>query len=173
RALLTDHPRLAARYAQALVDAGRYRDARDVAPLLDDDARELVVARCERRTGDYAPALARVERLHGTEAALLRAELLSITGRTDEASEVLATCDAVDPRVAYARALLALERGAEEERPAVELPPYLEARLATYREPGLEHVDRALQHARTAIERADALLDRVYVLFSAGRWDEA
>ena len=172
RALLAEQPQLAARYARALVDAGRYRDAREVAPLLEGDARELILARCERRTGDYAPALARAERLHGTDAALLRAQLLSITGRADDAWEVLATCDASDPRVAYARALLALERGMAFEAPA-SLPPYLEARLATYREPRLEHVDRALQHARTAIERADALLDRVFVLFSAGRWDEA
>jgi DNA-binding NtrC family response regulator len=172
RALLAANARLAVRYAAALVDAGRYRDAREVAPLLPDDDRELVLARCERRTGDYAPALVRVERLTGIEATLLRAELLAITGHADEAWEVLATCDAREPRVAYARALLALERGDSYDM-ATELPPYLQARLATYREPRLEHVERALQHARTAIERADALLDRVYVLFSAGRWDDA
>jgi DNA-binding NtrC family response regulator/tetratricopeptide (TPR) repeat protein len=172
RALFAAHPSLSSRYAQALVDAGRYRDARELAPLLADDARELVLARCERRTGDYAPALARVERLQGADAAVLRAELLSVTGCADEAWDVLATCDGADPRVAYARALLALSRAVPIES-KVQLPPYLEARLATYREPRLEHVDRALQHARTAIERADALLDRVYVLFSAGRWDDA
>jgi DNA-binding NtrC family response regulator len=170
-ALLAVDATLAVRYAAALVDAGRYRDARDVAPLLPDAERELVLARCERRTGDYAPALARVERLEGLEAALVRAELLAITGRAREASELLATLDVRDARVAYARALLALELG--DACDAVELPPYLAARLATYREPRLEHVERALLHARTAIERADALLDRVYVLFSAGRWDEA
>ena len=171
-ALLAAHPPLAARYAQALVDAGRYRDARDVAPLLADDARELVLARCERRTGDYAPALARAERLQGTAAMVLRAELLAITGRADQAWELLATCDATDAHAAYARALLALERGVAFDVP-VPLPPYLDARLAIYREPRIEHVDRALAHARTAIERADALLDRVYVLFSAGHWDDA
>jgi DNA-binding NtrC family response regulator/tetratricopeptide (TPR) repeat protein len=172
RALFERSPSLAARYAQALVDAGRYRDAREIAPLLTDECRELVLARCERRTGDYAPALARTERLGGLEADLLRAELLSITGRGDEAGALLDACEAPhDPRVMYARAVLDVDRG---RVPAdVDLPPYLAARLATYREPRLEHVEAALRHARTATERADALLDRVYVLFSAGRWDDA
>ncbi|MCU1349644.1 MAG: Response regulator of zinc sigma-54-dependent two-component system [Acidobacteria bacterium] len=169
-ALFAAHPSLASRYAAALVDAGRYRDARAIAPLLADDDRELVLARCERRTGDYGPALARVERLQGAEAVILRAELLSITGRGGEAWQLLEACDRDDPRVSYTLAVLALDRGISLD---VDLPPYLEARLATYREPRLEHVERALQHARTAIERADALLDRVFVLFSLGRWPEA
>jgi len=172
RPLLVAHPLLAQRYAEALADAGRYRDAREVAPLLADDARELLLARCERRTGDYAPALARLARLAGNEAALLRSEVLSITGHREEAWQEVNACDQTDPRVAYARAVLALDRGVPAEVD-VELTPYLEARLATYRAPRIEHVERALKHARTAIERADALLDRVFVLFSEGRWDDS
>src|SRR5262249_36513208 len=54
-------PRLAATLASALIDAARYRDARGLAMLLEGDARELLLARAERRTGDYSTALARVE----------------------------------------------------------------------------------------------------------------
>ncbi|HET8798088.1 MAG TPA: hypothetical protein VFO89_10400, partial [Thermoanaerobaculia bacterium] len=60
-------PALARRHAHALIDCGRYRDACDAAP---ED--ELVLARAERRMGDYATALARLERLDADfDASLL------------------------------------------------------------------------------------------------------
>lgn len=171
----------AARYATLLVEAGRYLDATEIAPFLDQEAADLLLARCERRRGDYKPALARLERLSGAEADLLRAEVLSVIGRADEARDLLRACVPGDANqqasLGYASALLALERG---ERPDeswrdfdVPRARYLSARYATYRDPSIANAEAALQEARTAVERADALLDRVYVLFSAGRWAEA
>jgi DNA-binding NtrC family response regulator len=181
RSLLGERPELARRYADALADEGRYRDASEIASLLRDEERELILARCERRTGDYAPALARLERLDGCEALLLRAEILSVTGRSREAAEVLSLCrpstDEDRVRIGYAAAIIALDTDlpADESWMAIAAPStaYLKARLATYRRPSIESADAALALARSAVEKSDALMDRVYVLFSAGRWPEA
>jgi two-component system response regulator AtoC len=155
RSVLT--PSLASRYAHMLVDAGHYRDARDIAPQ-----DELVLARAERRMGDYATALTRLERLEPSfEIDLLRAEVLRLLDRDDEAKRVLAECTATteDDRVR-----LDYERGLHGI--AVTLPQghYLEARLA----------QRESHHlARNTVERIDASLDRLFTTFSKGHWDEA
>jgi DNA-binding NtrC family response regulator len=157
RSVLT--PRLASRYAHALIDAGRYRDARDVAPH-----DEFVLARAERRMGDYATALLRLERLEPTfETTLLRAELLRLLDRNDEAVAMLGQCTPSNGeervRLDYERAL----HGAP-----VALPPehYLASRLAM-------NARESHARARNTIERIDASLDLVFTTFSAGRWDEA
>jgi DNA-binding NtrC family response regulator len=150
-------PALASRYAHALVDCGRYRDARDVAPH-----DELVLARVERRMGDYSTALVRLERLAPSfEVNLLRAEVLRLLERDGEAQGALAGCTSSSEeerlRLDFERAL----HGA-----AVTLPPdhYLAARFA----------QRESHHlARNTVERIDASLDRLFTVFSAGRWDEA
>ncbi|HEX8619064.1 MAG TPA: hypothetical protein VF911_15880, partial [Thermoanaerobaculia bacterium] len=80
-------PPVAKRYAHALIDCGRYRDAREL-----DAGDELVLARAERRTGDYATALARLERLEGAPALLLRAEVLRLLDRETEALQLLSEC---------------------------------------------------------------------------------
>ncbi|HEY3055565.1 MAG TPA: sigma 54-interacting transcriptional regulator [Thermoanaerobaculia bacterium] len=174
-------PRLASRLANALVDSGRYRDARDLAPLLAEDARELLLARCERRTGDYATALVHVEHLHGFDAEILRAELLRLTGRIDIARQVLERAephtDEEKMRLAYERAVLAIDEG---ERPiAVAGDHYLARRSATYS--ALMHGDfeaaadlaaQSFAAARSAAERIDSCLDRVFASFSSGRWSE-
>src|SRR6185436_16723795 len=51
-------PPLARRYAHALIDCGRYRDARELAALLDGEERELLLARGapHRRLRDRARA---------------------------------------------------------------------------------------------------------------------
>ncbi|MGZ5442023.1 MAG: sigma 54-interacting transcriptional regulator [Thermoanaerobaculia bacterium] len=155
RTVLT--PRLASRYAHALVDAGRYRDARDVAPH-----DELVLARAERRMGDYATALVRLERLPPSfEVSLLRAEVLRLLDRDVDAQRALGECA---PSTDEERVRLDYERGLHGI--AVTLPQdhYLAARLA-------QRESHAL--ARNAIERIDASLDRLFTMFSAGRWDEA
>jgi len=157
RSILT--PALASRYAHALIDSGRYRDARELAPF-----DELVLARAERRMGDYATALVRVERLAPSfETTLLHAELLRLLGRDAEAMTTLATCTPSNEedrvRVDYERAL---------HGEAVTLPAghYLDARLS---------MDGTASHARarTTIERIDASVDRVFSAFTAGRWEEA
>src|SRR5205814_7820792 len=174
RAALT--PKLAQTLAAALLDAARYRDARQIAALLEGDARELLLARIERRTGDYATALARLERLEtrSADGELLRAELLYLLDRFDE---MPACGDDVHAR--YLWALRANELGDAVD---VELPPehYLAARLATYRAVSRHDLDAAARAAALAItrastvaERIDAALDRVFVLFSAGAWSEA
>ncbi len=181
RSILT--PALACALANALVDAGRYSDARDLAPLLTESDRELTLARCERRVGDYAAALVRVERreMPGVEAQLLHAELLRLAGRVETASEIV---ESVEPgnaeeniRLEYERALLALERGADPG----ELPGdhYYARRLSTYRallrndfEAAAESATRSFDAARCVTERVDACLDRVFASFSSGRWAE-
>jgi DNA-binding NtrC family response regulator len=160
-------PALAVRYAHALIDCGRYRDAREL-----DTGDDFVLARADRRSGDYATALARLERLDLPAALLLRAEVLRLLERNDEAMEVLRQCDgSVDAE--YERGL----HGAEVQLPA---DHYLAARLATYR--ALEsgdyaavstHAHTSHQRARNTCERIDASMDRVFAVFSAGEWDEA
>ena len=166
-------PALSRRYANALIDCGRYRDARDYA-----DGDELVLARADRRTGDYATALAQLDRVEPSfEASLLRAEVLRLLDREDEARDALAACRASMPdeqlRLDYERGLL----GTDVTLPAGD---YLASRLATYR--ALERHDYAEasrfaqeshERACTTIERIDASLDRVYALFCAGTWDDA
>ncbi len=172
-------PALAARLAFAMVDNGRYADARDLAPLVADDKRELLLARCERRTGDYSAALARLERLSSSafDAQILRVELLRLAGKTAEARRV-----DVEPaneeertRLAYEHALLDLEASSE----ALDPNHYFGKRLATYRALLDSDFDRAadlagqsVAAARCAAERIDAELDRVFASFSAGHWSE-
>jgi DNA-binding NtrC family response regulator len=166
-------PHLARNLANAYLDAGRYRDAKALAPQLAEDDRELVLAQAERRMGDYAPALARLERLpRSLETDLLRAEILLVERRADEAHRLLATTAGDDVRLAYTRAVVALDRG---ERPdeAWLGDDYWSARYLTYRDRDLAHVDAALARARTPSQRIDALLDRMNALFTAGRWPEA
>lgn len=162
----------ATRLAHALIDCGRYRDARDLS------SDELVLARADRRCGDYATALTRLERMEPAfEAMLLRGEVLRLLDREDEARAALDRCAPRTPdeavRLDYERGLL----GADVRLPA---PHYLAARLATYR--ALERRDyaaaealaaEARTRARNTIERIDASLDRVFAVFSAGRWDAA
>ncbi|HEY0143175.1 MAG TPA: sigma 54-interacting transcriptional regulator [Thermoanaerobaculia bacterium] len=166
---------LATRYAHALIDCGRYRDARDVGA-----GDELVLARAERRMGDYAAALARLDRIEARsfDAELLRGELLRLLGREELAARALDACrpssDEERIRLAYERAIL-MSRGTDE------LPPhYLTARLATYRAIDAGDYDAApalalasLDLARCVTERIDAWLDRLYAVFCAGQWDRA
>lgn len=182
-------PKLAQTLASALIDSGRYRDARDVVLVLTDDARELLLARIERRTGDYGPALARLERIPSRtfDHEVLRAELLYLQSRYDDMRHALAACipaseeDAA--RLAYLRALLthetqsAADHGNEAEPPSGH---YFASRLATYRAASGHRFDEAAQHAaaslaraRNVAERIDAALDRIYIFFTAGAWPEA
>src|SRR6185295_2016758 len=50
-------PKLADTLTSALIDCGRYSEARAIT------TNELLIAKCERRTGDYASALDRLERM--------------------------------------------------------------------------------------------------------------
>jgi len=178
-------PALAETLASALIDGGRYRDARDVAHLVTGDARELLLARIERRMGDYAPALARLERIpsRSFDAAILRADLLYIESRHDDMRDALAapspSNDEERAQLAYLRALLAHETNAQiDERPPED--HYLASRLAFYLAVGKHDFDAAAQHAAESLDRArcvaeriDAALDRIFVLFSAGAWPSA
>jgi DNA-binding NtrC family response regulator len=161
-------PTLAKVLTRALIKAARYGDAREIAVLLDEDDRELALAHVERRTGDYGPALSRLGRLTGERADALRAEILSVLRRDDEAAEAVRRTSN-----RYLRALILGEDSPIESS-------YLSERLATYRalerddiDTALAHIDRALDAARYAIHRIDAMMDRVYALFHAGRWTEA
>ena len=176
RSVLT--PALATRYANALIDCGRYRDARDVAASLTGDEQELVLARVERRTGDYASALTRVQTLHGFEAAILHGELLRLLDRHADAARVFAACVPQDEeqtlRLTYERSILH-EAHSHDLHPSSQ--HYLAARLATYRAAAPDEASRwaaiSLERARCTIERVDAWLDRMYAAFVAGRWIEA
>ncbi|HEY2094495.1 MAG TPA: sigma 54-interacting transcriptional regulator [Thermoanaerobaculia bacterium] len=160
--------KLAKSLTRALIKAARYRDAREVATLIDDDDRELALAFIERRTGDYGPALSRLGRLSGDRADALRAEILAILRRDDEAAAAAARTS--NP---YLRALILHEETDVKS-------PYLSERRATYRalerddvDAALGHIANALTAAECVIHRIDAMMDRVYTLFHAGRWNEA
>ena len=163
-------PALSRMYAHALIDCGRYRDARDAA-----NGDELVLARAERRTGDYATALKRLDRMEPLppDAELLRAEVLRLLGRHDDALRALDTCDPKDVRVIYERGL----HGADVTLPA---DHYLAKRLEMYRALEKQDYERASklaceahERARCMTERIDASLDRLYATFTAGEWDAA
>ena len=174
-------PLLAWTLGNALVDCGRYRDARAVALSLTPEDRELMLARVERRTGEYESALARLERETSLpfDAQIVRAEVLRLTGRHDDASTVLARITAETDeeavRLQYERAVLALESGSSPAWPVSE--HYFISRFETYRASRSGDLDAAaraaedsVRLARNAIERIDAWLDRVFASFSAGRW---
>ncbi|HEY6139727.1 MAG TPA: sigma 54-interacting transcriptional regulator [Thermoanaerobaculia bacterium] len=143
-------PKMRETLAHALIRAGRYRDAREL-------ASEPLLALIERRTGEYASALARLETIGGNER--LRAELLYLLGRNDEALQL---CD--DP---YLRAVIT------NDYAVTVADPYLAARLAFYRTNAVDDALAALAAARTTAERIDAALDHLFALFTAGRWPEA
>jgi len=168
RSLLT--PALASRFAHALIDCGHYRDARDIAP-----GDELVLARAERRMGDYATALMRLERLPlSFEVTLLRAEVLRLLDRDPEAVRELTRCR---PSNDNERVRFDYERGLHLADVTLPAEHYLATRLGTYRTDdaeeavGLAHESHA--RARVMTERIDASLDLVFSAFSAGRWDDA
>jgi two-component system NtrC family response regulator len=173
-------PVLAQRYAHALIDCGRYRDARDL--VVGD---ELVLARAERRTGDYGPALARLERMERRpfDAGLLRGEILRLLDRHSDAAAALSDCEPAtgeeEIRLAYERAVLAFE--ARNEVDATWLRPhYLASRFSTYVALARgEYAEAARlareshEQARCTTERIDASLDQLFAVFSSGAWDEA
>jgi len=168
-------PPLARRYAHALVDCGRYRDARDLAPLLEGDDRELLLARAERRTGDYAPAFQRLERM---PPSVLHAEVLRLLHRYEEAARVLDACEPSEER-AYERAVLSFDARGEIDRTWM-TDTYLSSRFATYvaidRADYAEAMRAAAEshaRARCTTERIDASLDRVFATFSSGDWNAA
>jgi DNA-binding NtrC family response regulator/tetratricopeptide (TPR) repeat protein len=166
-------PTLTVRYAHALIDCGRYREARDLG-----SGDELVLARAERRMGDYATALARLERIEASfDAALLRAEVLRLLEREEEALRVL---EQLEPSTDEERTRLDFERAMHGV--TVTLPPshHLHARLAMHLavdrgdyEDAAHHAKEAHARARTTLERIDASLDRLFAVFSAGDWDNA
>ncbi len=177
-------PALRRTLANALLDSGRYWDAREVA------TDELTRARIERRLGEYTAALARLEQLENSDfdADLLRGELLCLTKRYDDAREVYAACrpssDDQHVQLGYARAVLAIDSGQADEAEwmLVDAPSraYLVARVDSYRceargdaPAAIQSADRAVERARTLPEHIDALLDRVFALFSSGRWEDA
>jgi len=181
--VLRDFPRhaltekLAERLATALIDRGRYSEARAITK------NETLIAKCERRTGDYDAALARLERMEyrDFDAALLRSELLFVDGRYDEAHKALTDCEPVNDaeraRLSYHRAVLANEAG-HSFAGRIE-DPYWLARHATYRairhrnaSVALESTAVSLELAKTVPDRIDVSLDRIFVLFTAGRWRE-
>jgi DNA-binding NtrC family response regulator len=166
---------LARRYAHALVDCGRYRDAREIATLVEGEDRELVLARVERRTGDYAAALARLERLPPT---VLQAEVLRLLQRCEDAAKVLDACEDGEER-AYERAVLSFDARAEIDRSWI-TETYRSSRFTTYlaldRGDHAEAMQSAIEShrlARCTAERIDASLDRVFATFSSGDWDAA
>ncbi len=170
-------PLLADTLASALIDGGRYLEAKRVT------TNDLLLAKCERRMGDYQQALDRLERAgcHGFEAALLRSDLLFVEGRYDEALAALRECEPRDDgeraQLSYQRAVLANEAGISFAGRIED--PYWLARHETYRAIRHRDVDAALasasislQLAKSVPQRIDVYMDRVFVLFTAGRWKE-
>jgi DNA-binding NtrC family response regulator len=187
--LLSRAPGACALLAGALINSGRYRDARPYAAAAASPEGTLALARIERRLGDYEAAIARLESVEnpGFDATLLAGELERLRGRHDHAAAFFARCDALasTPRenaaLAYERAIEALDRGSagvDEEMIAAE--PYLAARLASYVDEGAGRLAEAAAHAREATraakcvpDRIDAELDLVYALFLSGDWAAA
>lgn len=183
RAMLT--PALAAMLAAALIDCGRYRDARDLMNLARETDCDLLLARMERRQGDYAPAVARVDRMTSPsfDAQLLHAELLRLQNRGDDARQRIdsISADTEDERVrlSYERSVLALDLGRPLDDPWFDSEHYLAIRYRTYRALQGGHCEEAetlaaqsLAKARCRTERIDSWLDRIYASFSSGDWEK-
>ena len=158
--------------AEALFATGRFRDAREF-------ASEPLLARIERRTGEYASALTRLESLdhRDFDSELLRAEILLLLDRSDEARSLLDQSDAAtdDQRahLAFQRAIL--DGGAADIHNA-----YLSARIGVYRAIAAKDRGAAVAAARQAIssaaaiqDRVDATLDLIFALFCSGDWAAA
>jgi DNA-binding NtrC family response regulator/tetratricopeptide (TPR) repeat protein len=175
---------LATTLCGALIETGRYRDARQYA------VAEHLLAAIERRIGDYAPALARLDRMDSREfnSELLRAELLFLIGRYDEARQVLDACtphsDDERVRLGYQRAVLNNETGAQGDDGWLQISSpereYFASRIAAYRAITARDLDAAMRAAREALTHAhsvpqkiDATLDLIFALFCDGRWTEA
>lgn len=176
-------PKLAAAVVRALIESGRYRDARALA------ASDAQLAHIDRRMGEYGSALARLERIDRTfDDELLRADLLILAGRTDEAEAAYrGSVPATDDQrvlLGYYRAVLALDTGAKPDVSwtRIQSPSrdYYAARFDMYErvaahdtQSALECAQRAITAAHTTAERIDATLDYLFALFTAGRWADA
>ncbi|HEY8182428.1 MAG TPA: sigma 54-interacting transcriptional regulator [Thermoanaerobaculia bacterium] len=173
-------PRLREIVADALVASGRYRDARTI-------ASDQLLAKIDRRTGQYAAALERLDRVGASdfESLLLRAELLLLLDRMEEAKAALDACcpqsDHERLRHGYQRAVLANETGtdADDAWLNIETPSrdYYAARIAVYRGISSRDLESAVIGARRAVEcapsladRIDATLDLLFSLFCSGNW---
>ncbi|MFZ2493076.1 MAG: hypothetical protein WA208_16455, partial [Thermoanaerobaculia bacterium] len=148
-------PAVANRFAHALVDCGRYRDAKAAALLAGPEEREVVLALAERRSGDYLPAIDRLARMkeRGFTSQLLYAELLRLTGRYEDAAVELALCRPAtdDERVrhGYETAVLALDCGVQGCEGWM-CEHYLAHRFATYRSLSQSRYGEAAAHALDA-----------------------
>ncbi|HEX9500134.1 MAG TPA: sigma 54-interacting transcriptional regulator [Thermoanaerobaculia bacterium] len=173
-------PRLREIVAEALVSSGRYRDARAI-------ASDRLVAKIDRRTGQYAAALERLDRIGASdfESVLLRADLLLLLDRTEEARAALDACqpqsDDERLRHGYHLAVLANETGvrADDGWLQIETPSrdYYAARIAVYRGIASRDLESAVRGAKTAVDsapsladRIDATLDLLFSLFCRGEW---
>lgn len=178
-------PRLARILGHACVECGRYRDAAGVVPRLDPDDQELLLARCDRRGGDYQTALTRLERIEqpDIDAVILRSELLRLMGEYGAAGRALdmagPSTDEERIRVAYETSLIALETARSSDMSWTSGDHYLAARFLTYRalsdadfSSGEQLAREALRLARSPIEEIDARLDVIFAAFSAGKWAE-
>jgi DNA-binding NtrC family response regulator len=192
RIALARAPRIAAILGNALIASCRYRDARELAPLLSAHDAELLLARCERREGDYATARARLERMTDRPFAAehLLAELLLLDGEFDPALrsiDVLEATASSPPemlRTRYARALHSIECGSAIDAVLLAtddpLSVYFSARIDTYRalaagenQAACALSRRAILAASTKADAIDARLDLVEALFVGGQWAEA
>ncbi|HEX6178832.1 MAG TPA: sigma 54-interacting transcriptional regulator, partial [Thermoanaerobaculia bacterium] len=177
--------RLAWRLGSAFAESGRYRDVADLADRLTPEHRELLLAHCDRRSGDYESAMARLDRLTTRSfiADILRCELLRVAGRFGDAVAILNAAEPRDEeemiRAAYESSLLALESGTRADDSWTNCDHYYSARFLSYRALADADFDSAealardaLRLARSPVERIDAWMDLVFATFSAGRWSE-
>ena len=173
-------PKLSEMLAEALVASGRYRDARTI-------ASNRLLAKIERRTGEYAAALERLTDVD-FESQLLRAELLYLLDRPDDARAALGACKPAsnDERVrqGYQLAVLANEtvERSDDAWLQIESPlrDYYAARIGVYRGITDRDLESTIANARNAVssatslaDRTDATLDLLFALFCSGDWPAA
>ncbi|HVT02975.1 MAG TPA: sigma 54-interacting transcriptional regulator [Thermoanaerobaculia bacterium] len=185
-------PMAGPRFARGLLSRGRYREGKLLAAELPSPTGEVLMARFDRRTGDYEASLSRLMSIDPLyrciDSHLLEAELHRLRGDYEASGRALDAIGDVTSRqhragIAYHRCLLAFDTAsapAHGHLSDLAQEPYLALRVETYRQLAASETDAAIISAQAAVEAArsipdaiDASLDLVYSLFTAGEWDAA
>jgi DNA-binding NtrC family response regulator/tetratricopeptide (TPR) repeat protein len=190
RDIVRSSPALSLRLADRFIRAGRLADGGDLAQFCGRDDAKLLLARVDRRRGNYAAALIQLRAIEqmSAESLLLEGEIRRLESDYDDARLALekalgfASGDELRARIEYEIALVDLDGEGRTRAaiPGIAPDHYLARRYAAYvalsktaYDDAIAASEAAVAAARDMEERIDAMLDLIYANFLAGRWTEA